>query len=166
MLCERGRSQKQEVREATCSSKRRNGKQSESWVCCVSPCVVYHCVLSITVCCVSLCCCVPAVLLCITVCCVLLCVVSCCVLCITVCCVLPCVVSCCVLCTAVMEGVSEDDLCWLQLEDFRMLLIKNIEPSRITAYLRQCQVLLIAPLPRPPTRRVLIGCSWLSGDHC
>ncbi|XP_039660002.1 caspase recruitment domain-containing protein 9 [Perca fluviatilis] len=40
-----------------------------------------------------------------------------------------------------MEGVSEDDLCWLQLDDFRMLLIKTIEPSRITPYLRQCQVI-------------------------
>ncbi|XP_029283946.1 caspase recruitment domain-containing protein 9 [Cottoperca gobio] len=39
-----------------------------------------------------------------------------------------------------MEAVCEDDLCWLQLEDFRMLLIKTIEPSRITPYLRQCQV--------------------------
>uniref|UniRef100_A0A3Q1ELM9 Caspase recruitment domain family member 9 n=1 Tax=Acanthochromis polyacanthus TaxID=80966 RepID=A0A3Q1ELM9_9TELE len=34
-----------------------------------------------------------------------------------------------------------DDLCWLQLEDFRMLLIKTIDPSRITPYLRQCQVI-------------------------
>lgn len=42
-----------------------------------------------------------------------------------------------------MEGVCEDDLCWLQLDDFRMLLIKTIEPSRITPYLRQCQVLLL-----------------------
>ncbi|KAG7218331.1 hypothetical protein INR49_020471 [Caranx melampygus] len=40
-----------------------------------------------------------------------------------------------------MEAVSEDDLCWLQLEDFRMLLIKTIEPSIITPYLRQCQVI-------------------------
>ncbi|XP_037834047.1 caspase recruitment domain-containing protein 9 isoform X2 [Kryptolebias marmoratus] len=40
-----------------------------------------------------------------------------------------------------MEGVSEDDLCWLQLDDFRMLLIKTIDPSRITPYLRQCQVI-------------------------
>ncbi|XP_068559127.1 caspase recruitment domain-containing protein 9 [Cebidichthys violaceus] len=39
-----------------------------------------------------------------------------------------------------MDTVSEDDLCWLQLDDFRMLLIKTIEPSRITPYLRQCQV--------------------------
>uniref|UniRef100_A0A3P9PUN7 Caspase recruitment domain-containing protein 9 n=1 Tax=Poecilia reticulata TaxID=8081 RepID=A0A3P9PUN7_POERE len=37
--------------------------------------------------------------------------------------------------------VSEDDLCWLQLDDFRMLLIKTIDPSRITPYLRQCQVI-------------------------
>lgn len=155
-MCERGRSQEQEVREATCSSKRRNGKQSESWVCCVLLWVVYCCVL------------------CITVCCVLLWVVYHCVLCTAVCCVLLCTAVCCVsLC--VME-MSEDDLCWLQLEDFRMLLIKNIEPSRITPYLRQCQVLLITPpLPRPPPSlgpchphpwRVLIGCSWLSGDHC
>ncbi|XP_051806843.1 caspase recruitment domain-containing protein 9 isoform X2 [Acanthochromis polyacanthus] len=40
-----------------------------------------------------------------------------------------------------MEAVCEDDLCWLQLEDFRMLLIKTIDPSRITPYLRQCQVI-------------------------
>ncbi|XP_013885990.1 caspase recruitment domain-containing protein 9 [Austrofundulus limnaeus] len=40
-----------------------------------------------------------------------------------------------------MEGVCEDDLCWLQLDDFRMLLIKTIDPSRITPYLRQCQVI-------------------------
>ncbi|XP_054586344.2 caspase recruitment domain-containing protein 9 isoform X1 [Nothobranchius furzeri] len=40
-----------------------------------------------------------------------------------------------------MEGVSEDDLCWLQLDDFRMLLIKTIDPSIITPYLRQCQVI-------------------------
>ncbi|CAK6980687.1 hypothetical protein L3Q82_023465 [Scomber scombrus] len=40
-----------------------------------------------------------------------------------------------------MDSVCEDDLCWLQLDDFRMLLIKNIEPSRITPYLRQCQVI-------------------------
>ncbi|XP_006797614.1 caspase recruitment domain-containing protein 9 [Neolamprologus brichardi] len=40
-----------------------------------------------------------------------------------------------------MDEVSEDDLCWLQLDDFRMLLIKTIDPSRITPYLRQCQVI-------------------------
>ncbi|XP_028270529.1 caspase recruitment domain-containing protein 9 [Parambassis ranga] len=40
-----------------------------------------------------------------------------------------------------MDGVCEDDLCWLQLDDFRMLLIKSIDPSRITPYLRQCQVI-------------------------
>ncbi|XP_037339033.2 caspase recruitment domain-containing protein 9 isoform X1 [Pungitius pungitius] len=39
-----------------------------------------------------------------------------------------------------METVGDDDLCWLQLDDFRMILIKTIEPSRITPYLRQCQV--------------------------
>ncbi|KAM9393351.1 caspase recruitment domain-containing protein 9 [Pholidichthys leucotaenia] len=43
--------------------------------------------------------------------------------------------------SAAMDGVSEDDLCWLKLDDFRMLLIKNIDPSRITPYLRQCQVI-------------------------
>ncbi|XP_076010451.1 caspase recruitment domain-containing protein 9 isoform X2 [Genypterus blacodes] len=37
--------------------------------------------------------------------------------------------------------VCDEDVCWLQLEDFRMLLIRNIEPSRITPYLRQCQVI-------------------------
>uniref|UniRef100_A0A3Q3FPM7 Caspase recruitment domain family, member 9 n=1 Tax=Labrus bergylta TaxID=56723 RepID=A0A3Q3FPM7_9LABR len=40
-----------------------------------------------------------------------------------------------------MDGVCEDDLCWLQLDDYRMLLIKNVDPSRITPYLRQCQVI-------------------------
>ncbi|XP_067087478.1 caspase recruitment domain-containing protein 9 isoform X1 [Osmerus mordax] len=35
----------------------------------------------------------------------------------------------------------EDEECWLQLEDYRLLLIKTIEPSRITPYLRQCKVL-------------------------
>ncbi|KAK2911715.1 hypothetical protein Q8A67_003848 [Cirrhinus molitorella] len=36
---------------------------------------------------------------------------------------------------------EEDDECWARLEDYRMLLIKTIEPSRITPYLRQCKVL-------------------------
>ncbi|XP_058492681.1 caspase recruitment domain-containing protein 9 [Solea solea] len=40
-----------------------------------------------------------------------------------------------------MDEVCEDDLCWLQLDDYRMLLIKTIDPSRITPYLRQCQVI-------------------------
>ncbi|XP_019964459.1 caspase recruitment domain-containing protein 9 isoform X2 [Paralichthys olivaceus] len=40
-----------------------------------------------------------------------------------------------------MDSPNEDDLCWLQLDDYRMLLIKTIEPSRITPYLRQCQVI-------------------------
>ncbi|XP_046904037.1 caspase recruitment domain-containing protein 9 isoform X2 [Hypomesus transpacificus] len=35
----------------------------------------------------------------------------------------------------------EDEECWLQLEDYRLLLLKTIEPSRITPYLRQCKVL-------------------------
>ncbi|KAM8886959.1 LOW QUALITY PROTEIN: caspase recruitment domain-containing protein 9 [Spinachia spinachia] len=39
-----------------------------------------------------------------------------------------------------METACDDDLCWLKLDDFRMILIKTIEPSRITPYLRQCQV--------------------------
>ncbi|XP_044193827.1 caspase recruitment domain-containing protein 9 isoform X1 [Thunnus albacares] len=47
----------------------------------------------------------------------------------------------CVCYQCVMDAVCEDDLCWLQLDDFRMLLIKSIEPSRITPYLRQCQVI-------------------------
>ncbi|KAM3611737.1 uncharacterized protein V6R79_023345 [Siganus canaliculatus] len=38
-----------------------------------------------------------------------------------------------------MDGVCEDDLCWLQLDDFRMLLIKTIDPSRITPYLRHVE---------------------------
>ncbi|XP_051518300.1 caspase recruitment domain-containing protein 9 isoform X2 [Myxocyprinus asiaticus] len=37
--------------------------------------------------------------------------------------------------------LEEDDECWARLEDYRMLLIKTIEPSRITPYLRQCKVL-------------------------
>uniref|UniRef100_A0A8C2JMA3 Caspase recruitment domain-containing protein 9-like n=1 Tax=Cyprinus carpio TaxID=7962 RepID=A0A8C2JMA3_CYPCA len=37
--------------------------------------------------------------------------------------------------------MEEDDECWARLEDYRMLLIKTIEPSRITPYLRQCKVL-------------------------
>ncbi|KAL4646512.1 caspase recruitment domain-containing protein 9 [Arapaima gigas] len=41
-----------------------------------------------------------------------------------------------------MSG-EEDDECWVQLEDYRLLLIKTIEPSRITPYLRQCKVLSI-----------------------
>lgn len=43
-----------------------------------------------------------------------------------------------------MDGVDDLDLeedCWSQLEDYRLLLIKTIEPSRITPYLRQCRVL-------------------------
>uniref|UniRef100_A0A8C9RR71 Caspase recruitment domain family member 9 n=1 Tax=Scleropages formosus TaxID=113540 RepID=A0A8C9RR71_SCLFO len=36
---------------------------------------------------------------------------------------------------------AEDEECWVQLEDYRLLLIKSIEPSRITPYLRQCKVL-------------------------
>ncbi|XP_009300063.1 caspase recruitment domain-containing protein 9 isoform X3 [Danio rerio] len=48
--------------------------------------------------------------------------------------------------TAMSDGpgvfeVEEDDECWARLEDYRMLLIKTIEPSRITPYLRQCKVL-------------------------
>lgn len=37
--------------------------------------------------------------------------------------------------------LEDDDECWARLEDYRMLLIKTIEPSRITPYLRQCKVL-------------------------
>lgn len=37
--------------------------------------------------------------------------------------------------------LEENDECWARLEDYRMLLIKTIEPSRITPYLRQCKVL-------------------------
>ncbi|XP_029915374.1 caspase recruitment domain-containing protein 9 [Myripristis murdjan] len=40
-----------------------------------------------------------------------------------------------------MDSVCEDDVCWLQLDEFRLLLIKTIEPSIITPYLRQCQVI-------------------------
>lgn len=36
---------------------------------------------------------------------------------------------------------EDDEECWMQLDDFRMLLIKTIEPSRIIPYLRQCRVL-------------------------
>uniref|UniRef100_A0A4W5Q843 Caspase recruitment domain family member 9 n=1 Tax=Hucho hucho TaxID=62062 RepID=A0A4W5Q843_9TELE len=35
----------------------------------------------------------------------------------------------------------EDEQCWVQLEEYRMLLIKTIEPSQITPYLRSCKVL-------------------------
>ncbi|XP_010875026.1 caspase recruitment domain-containing protein 9 [Esox lucius] len=35
----------------------------------------------------------------------------------------------------------EDEECWVQLEEYRMLLIKTIEPSQITPYLRQCKVI-------------------------
>uniref|UniRef100_A0A8C8FDC6 CARD domain-containing protein n=1 Tax=Oncorhynchus tshawytscha TaxID=74940 RepID=A0A8C8FDC6_ONCTS len=35
----------------------------------------------------------------------------------------------------------EDDECWVQLEEYRLLLTKTIEPSQITPYLRQCKVL-------------------------
>ncbi|XP_041755826.2 caspase recruitment domain-containing protein 9 isoform X2 [Coregonus clupeaformis] len=35
----------------------------------------------------------------------------------------------------------EDEQCWAQLEEYRLLLIKTIEPSQITPYLRQCKVL-------------------------
>lgn len=35
----------------------------------------------------------------------------------------------------------EDEECWVQLEEYRLLLIKTIEPSQITPYLRQCKVL-------------------------
>uniref|UniRef100_A0A8C7D036 Caspase recruitment domain family member 9 n=1 Tax=Oncorhynchus kisutch TaxID=8019 RepID=A0A8C7D036_ONCKI len=35
----------------------------------------------------------------------------------------------------------EDEQCWVQLDDYRLLLIKTIEPSRITPYLRHCKVL-------------------------
>ncbi|XP_048838328.1 caspase recruitment domain-containing protein 9 isoform X2 [Brienomyrus brachyistius] len=38
-------------------------------------------------------------------------------------------------------SITEDEECWVQLEDYRLLLIKTIEPSRITPYLRQCKVL-------------------------
>lgn len=36
---------------------------------------------------------------------------------------------------------EDDEECWMRLEDHRMLLLKNIEPSRIIPYLRQCRVL-------------------------
>ncbi|KAJ8005928.1 hypothetical protein DPEC_G00122980 [Dallia pectoralis] len=35
----------------------------------------------------------------------------------------------------------EDEECWVQLEEYRLLLIKAIEPSQITPYLRQCKVI-------------------------
>ncbi|KAL0979727.1 hypothetical protein UPYG_G00188770 [Umbra pygmaea] len=35
----------------------------------------------------------------------------------------------------------EDEECWVQLEEYRLLLIKAIEPSKITPYLRQCKVI-------------------------
>ncbi|NWZ07364.1 CARD9 protein, partial [Agelaius phoeniceus] len=36
---------------------------------------------------------------------------------------------------------DNDEICWNKLENFRVKLISVIEPSRITPYLRQCQVL-------------------------
>ncbi|XP_076854176.1 caspase recruitment domain-containing protein 9 isoform X5 [Brachyhypopomus gauderio] len=36
---------------------------------------------------------------------------------------------------------EEDEECWIRLEDYRMLLTRTIEPSRIIPYLRQCKVL-------------------------
>uniref|UniRef100_W5MAA8 Caspase recruitment domain family, member 9 n=1 Tax=Lepisosteus oculatus TaxID=7918 RepID=W5MAA8_LEPOC len=36
---------------------------------------------------------------------------------------------------------NENEECWNSLENYRLLLIKTIEPSRITPYLRQCKVL-------------------------
>lgn len=81
-----------------------------------------------------------------------------------------------------MDGVCDDDLCWLQLDDFRMLLIKHIDPSRITPYLRQCQVIFLHRPPfcaSPPvvcSSFLILPCgrigifvdvvSSLSGDHC
>uniref|UniRef100_A0A3P8TM05 CARD domain-containing protein n=1 Tax=Amphiprion percula TaxID=161767 RepID=A0A3P8TM05_AMPPE len=61
-------------------------------------------------------------------------------------------------------AACQDDLCWLQLEDFRMLLIKTIDPSRITPYLRQCQVLInqSAPLGEPAGFSLVV--LW-SGDQ-
>lgn len=40
-----------------------------------------------------------------------------------------------------IDDLDLDDDCWSQLEDYRLLLIKTIEPTRITPYLRQCRVL-------------------------
>ncbi|XP_031441142.1 caspase recruitment domain-containing protein 9 isoform X2 [Clupea harengus] len=40
-----------------------------------------------------------------------------------------------------MSVLDLDEDCWSQLEDYRLLLIKTIEPTRITPYLRQCRVL-------------------------
>ncbi|XP_030647704.1 caspase recruitment domain-containing protein 9 [Chanos chanos] len=44
-------------------------------------------------------------------------------------------------CGSTAVDLEDDDECWAQLEDYRLLLIKTIEPSRITPYLRQCKVL-------------------------
>lgn len=36
---------------------------------------------------------------------------------------------------------DNDEICWNNLENFRVKLISVIDPSRITPYLRQCKVL-------------------------
>jgi len=36
---------------------------------------------------------------------------------------------------------DNDETCWNSLENFRVKLISVIDPSRITPYLRQCQVI-------------------------
>ncbi|KAF2982310.1 hypothetical protein EK904_004916, partial [Melospiza melodia maxima] len=46
-----------------------------------------------------------------------------------------------ILLTAGMLEEDNDEICWNNLENFRVKLISVIEPSRITPYLRQCKVL-------------------------
>lgn len=43
--------------------------------------------------------------------------------------------------TADMLEEDNDEICWNNLENFRVKLISVIDPSRITPYLRQCKVL-------------------------
>ncbi|XP_075761698.1 caspase recruitment domain-containing protein 9 isoform X3 [Pelodiscus sinensis] len=40
-----------------------------------------------------------------------------------------------------MSEQEEDEMCWNNLENFRVKLISVIDPSRITPYLRQCKVI-------------------------
>lgn len=42
---------------------------------------------------------------------------------------------------ATMLEEDSDETCWNNLENFRVKLISVIDPSRITPYLRQCQVI-------------------------
>ncbi|XP_056361513.1 caspase recruitment domain-containing protein 9 isoform X5 [Oenanthe melanoleuca] len=43
--------------------------------------------------------------------------------------------------TAAMLEEDNDEMCWNNLENFRVQLVSVVDPSRITPYLRQCKVL-------------------------